>query len=103
MYNVIKFQAPFERLKLYQTSPEISLLKSIITQAIIDSTNNSDMREAKKLAMEARDWIFGDSEDFKMICIEAGLEPSFVVKIAKETIKLHNDRNQFVLLKKIYA
>ena len=38
MYNVIKFQAPFERLKQYNASSEIILYKAIITQAIIDAT-----------------------------------------------------------------
>ena len=37
--NVIKFQSPFERLKLYTTSPDVTLRKAIITQAIIDATN----------------------------------------------------------------
>jgi hypothetical protein len=35
MYHVMKFQAPFERLKEYNSSPEIILYKAIITQAII--------------------------------------------------------------------
>lgn len=47
MYNVIKFQAPFERLKYYNSSPEVSLYKSIITQAIIDATNILDTAIAK--------------------------------------------------------
>lgn len=89
MSNVIKFQAPFERLKLYDSSPDIVLRKAIITQAIIDATNISDFREAKKIEIEAKLWIFGGDEYFKKICLEAGIEPSYVIKITKEIIKLH--------------
>jgi hypothetical protein len=92
MTNVMKFQAPFERLKLYNASPDIVLRKAIIMQAVIDATNISDSKEAKKLEIEAKAWIFGNDEIFKTICIEAGIEASFIVKITKEIIKIH--RNQ---------
>ncbi len=51
MYHVMKFQAPFERLKEYSPSPEIILYKAIITQAIIDATNISDEHRAKILEL----------------------------------------------------
>ena len=35
-YNVVKFQAPFERMKDYNLNPEVRLYKSIILQAIIE-------------------------------------------------------------------
>jgi len=89
MSNVIKFQAPFERLKLFDTSPDISLRKAIITQAIIDATNISDNPTAKKLELEAKAWIFGCGDYFRNICIEAGMEPSLVIKLTKQVIKLH--------------
>ena len=94
MSNVIKFQAPFERLKLYDSSPYVSIHKAIITQAIIDATNISECREAKKLEREAKDWIFGGSEYFKEICIGANIEPSFVVRITKAVIKLHRKNSK---------
>ncbi|WP_316354121.1 hypothetical protein [Candidatus Trichorickettsia mobilis] len=94
MSNVIKSQAPFERLKSYEASPDISLRKAIITQAIIDATNTSNLREAKKLEMEAKAWIFGGSEYFQELCIEAGIEPSFVIKLAKKIIKLHKSQTK---------
>lgn len=95
MSNVIKFQAPFERLKLYDSSPDVSIHKAIITQAIIDATNISECREAKKLEREAKAWIFGGSEYFKEICMGANIEPSFVVKITKAIIKLHKKNSKF--------
>ena len=91
--NVIKFQAPFERLKLYNASPDIILSKAIIMQAIIDATNISDLKEAKKLEIEAKMWIFENSQNFQDTCIEAGIEASFVVKITKEIIKIHKNQS----------
>jgi len=93
MTNVIKFQAPFERLKLYNTSPDVVLRKAIIMQAVIDATNISDAKEAKKLEIDAKAWIFGNDETFKTTCIEAGIEASFIVKITKEIIKIHKNQS----------
>lgn len=56
IYNVIKFQSPFERLKSYTNSPDVILRKAIITQAIIEATNISKFRTAKKLEQEAKLW-----------------------------------------------
>jgi hypothetical protein len=66
--NVIKFPSPFERLKSYTNSPDVMLRKAIITQAIIDATNISEFRE---------------------------IEPSFVVRVTKEIIKLHKSKSSF--------
>ena len=52
--NPIKFQSPFERLKLFQSSCDVALRKAIITQAIIDASNISDNRYAVKLEKEAK-------------------------------------------------
>lgn len=89
MGNVIKFQSPFERLKLFDNSPDVNLRKAIITQAIIDASNISDDKQAKKLEREAKSWISGCGEYFKNICAEACMEPQYVVKLAKQIIKLH--------------
>lgn len=88
MYNVLKFQSPFERLKLYNDNPEVSLCKAIITQAIIDATSISVDIESRKERLEALWWIFGDSTEFLEICDGAQLEPHFVRKLTVEAIKL---------------
>jgi hypothetical protein len=93
MYNVIKFQAPFERIKHFNASNEVSLYKAIITQAIIDATNTSDERAAKDIEVDAKGWLFGNSPYFQEICYRAEIEPSFVVKIAKDAIKLNREKN----------
>jgi uncharacterized protein YycO len=93
MSNVIKFQSPFERLKLFDASPDISLRKAIITQAIIDASNVSDDKSARKRELEAKSWIFTNNSYFKSICLDAGMEPSFVVKITKQIIKFQKAKS----------
>lgn len=88
MYSVLKFQSPFERLKLYTDKPEVALCKAIITQAIIDSTCVSAETESRKDRLEALWWIFGESEEFLEVCDGAQLEPDFVRKLAVDAITL---------------
>lgn len=88
MYNVLKFQSPFERLKVYNDNPEVTLCKAIITQAIIDSTCVGTEVESRKDRYKALAWIFGESEDFIQICDGADLEPSYVRKLAINAITL---------------
>ena len=46
--SVIKLTTPFECLKFHNPLPDIALRLAIIMQAIIDSTNTSPKKEAKK-------------------------------------------------------
>ncbi|HJD65950.1 MAG TPA: hypothetical protein LFV91_02555 [Rickettsia endosymbiont of Bembidion nr. Transversale] len=46
--SVIKLATPFERLKFHNPIPDIALRLAVIMQAIIDSTNTSPKKEAKK-------------------------------------------------------
>lgn len=89
IYGVIKFQAPFERLKEYDLLPEVRLYKAITTQAIIDLSNISERKEAKKHEIDAKMWVFGNSDHFKEVCHDAEIESWFVISIAKEAIKLN--------------
>ena len=98
MTNVIKFQSPFERMKSYNTCPDISLRKAIILQAIIDASNTSDISELKKIEVEAKHWLFCTNNTFEDTCIEADMKPSLVRKIAKKIIRLH--RNAKLTLQK---
>lgn len=102
MYNVLKFQAPFERIKIYNKSPDVALRKAIIMQAIIDATNLSNEAINQKIEQEAKLWLFSNSKHFKETCLEADLKPSFVVRIAKELISLHKEKiNKLSSIKKI--
>lgn len=89
VYGVIKFQAPFERLKEYDYSAEVCLYKAILTQALIDASNTSNSSEAKKPELEAKNWIFGDSNYFKEVCYNADVNPDFMKQITREAIKLN--------------
>ena len=92
MGYVIKLQAPFERIKLFNISPEISLRRAIIIQAIIDASNISDNPQAKRLEIEAKEWLFSNSQYFINVCEEGEIEPKFVQSIAKKIISLHHDQ-----------
>ncbi|MBP7189689.1 MAG: hypothetical protein KA998_00370 [Rickettsiaceae bacterium] len=86
MSNVNKLQAPFERLKRYGISPDVSLRKAIIMQAIFDACSQSKDRKAKKAKAEAQSWLLSNSDYFRQICFEADLDPRMVMVIAREEI-----------------
>ncbi len=91
-YSVIKFQAPFERLKEYDLLPEVRLNKAIITQAIIDVSNVSETHTSKKYELEAKNWFFGNSADFRNTCSRAELEPEKVRKMARDAIEMNSNK-----------
>ena len=91
MTNIIKFQSPFERLKDNNQNPEIALIKAIILQAIIDATNISSSKEARKDEVDAKAWIYGGSEDFALMCEYINYNVSNVRKIAREIQNLHKN------------
>jgi hypothetical protein len=90
--RVIKFQAPFERLKEYDLAPEVRLHKAIITQAIIDVSGNSDTNSSKKIEIEAKNWLFGDSQYFRDVCFRAELLPQKVMQMARDAIRMNKKR-----------
>lgn len=95
-YGVIKFQAPFEKMKDYDFGPEVRLFKSIILQAIIDASNTSNIPKAKKIELEAKNWIFGNGEYFQDICYKANIHPEHVMKTAKKVIILNHHNNTWI-------
>lgn len=94
--GVIKFQAPFEKMKEFNFSPEVKLFKSIILQAIIDASNTSSTRKARKIELEAKNWLFGKSEYFKDVCYRANSTPDEVAKTAKAVIELNRNNNTWI-------
>lgn len=98
-YGVIKFQAPFEKMKDYDLTPEVRLYKAIIIQAIIDASNNSYESEARKAEIDAKIWLFGNSSDFYRTCFYADISPDHVMKIAKELIRLNNTNYYYAYYK----
>lgn len=90
--TVIKPQSPFERLKNANSSAEVALRKAIILQAIIDASSLPTSAEMRKLAQDAKEWLFGNSADFNLICHEAGMHPAYVVKISRAMVTLHHNK-----------
>ncbi len=86
MYNVIKLQAPFERLREYAPDPETSLYRAVIMQMLIDASNVSPEYDARRLELEAKDWIFGNSEDFLNTCYLAAVSPYKIKLTARDFI-----------------
>jgi hypothetical protein len=95
MYNVLKFQAPFERLKEYSNFAEVNLFKSVIVQAITDISNISEKPKNKAIRQEVIDWISGGSDYFQMACDFAGIEPAVVIKLAYEAMELSRKKAEF--------
>jgi hypothetical protein len=84
--GVIKFTTPFEKLKEYSFSAEVRLYKAIIVQAITDASNTNHNPKSRKYELEAKRWIFGDSDDLHDICLNAQLNVKYMQKIARKTI-----------------
>jgi hypothetical protein len=101
MTFVIKPQAPFERLKIANTCPEVALRKAIILQAIIDASDISYSKSTLKTTIKARQWLFGNSKGFRESCYDANLDPDFVAKIASQIIEQHEQDQQRNNTKKI--
>lgn len=91
-----KFHSPFERLKKYIDYGDIALRKAIILQAIFDVSCTENHHKSRKIAKEARAWIFIDNIDFFQICSEAKLDPFVVRKTAKEAIRFNLNTKNFV-------
>lgn len=92
MTNVIKLQAPFEKLKWYGDCGDVNLRRAIILQAVIDATNIATDKNSVRQTEEAKDWIFGRGAYFVKVCEEAELNPDFVIQVAKEMIEIQYAR-----------
>ncbi|KAF8818888.1 hypothetical protein [Rickettsia endosymbiont of Cardiosporidium cionae] len=99
-YHVIKFQAPFERLKQYVISPDVRLYKAILLQAIIDSTNVSNNKCLKKLEIAAKNWIFKDNNDFIKICNLSNMQHCYIRKLTKKLININANYSRYQTPKK---
>jgi hypothetical protein len=86
-----------ERLKEYNLAPEVRLHKAIITQAIIDVSSNSDLPSSKKIEIEAKNWLFGDSQYFRDACFRAELLPQKVVQMARDAIQMNTKQLDLVV------
>jgi hypothetical protein len=96
MSKALNFQAPFERLKFLNISPEASLRKAIIIQAVIDSCSEAKDSRGIKNKKEAINWIFSGDSHFIKTCEEAGVEPDCVVKLTKELLLYQSEAFEII-------
>jgi hypothetical protein len=85
-----RLRTPFESLKRCNTNPEISLYRSIVLQAILDTCNEGKHKKNARIRAAAKKWLLGKSEDFVETCARADLDHKTVTQIAKMEIELHD-------------
>ncbi len=66
---------------------EPGLWRAVITQALMDAASQSRKSEAKQSRTAALKWLLTDSADFEYVCDNAGFEPSYVRRRAKEALE----------------
>jgi len=98
--KVIKIQCPFERIKKYNSNPEVGLYKAVIMQMIIDASNTSLDPKACRNEKKAKSWLFAGGDDFYMICRMANIESNVVIRFAKTLIAIHAEKSKAALIKK---
>ncbi|MDH5796430.1 MAG: hypothetical protein OEY79_02695 [Anaplasmataceae bacterium] len=79
----------------YNYSNEIrSVWRAVILQAICDATSYAVRTESKIEKYNAREWLIGMSEEFKMVCSMAEYCPYYVRKKAMARIKKVADEHR---------
>jgi hypothetical protein len=66
---------------------EPGLWRAVITQALMDAASQSRKSEAKQSRAAALKWLLTDSPDFEAVCDNAGFEPGYVRRRAKEALE----------------
>ena len=65
---------------------EPGLWRAVITQALMDAASQSKKSEAKRSRRDALEWLLSNSRDFEAVCDNAGFDPSYVRRRAKEAL-----------------
>ncbi len=65
---------------------EPGLWRAVITQALMDASNDSRKSEARRSRDDALKWLLNNDRDFEVVCDNAGFEPGYVRKRAKEAL-----------------
>lgn len=97
MYDVLKFQAPFDRIEEYNNCPMVCLNKAVIIQVVTDASNiASNDKSASKIATKAKNWAFSEDyeDEFMDICERAELDYTLVRQIIKQGIALSLNKNK---------
>lgn len=65
---------------------EQSIWRAVITQALMDAASQSRKTEAKRSRNDALNWLLSDSRDFEAVCDNAGFDPGYIRRRAKEAL-----------------
>lgn len=65
---------------------EQSIWRAVITQALMDAASQSRKSEARRSRNDALNWLLSDTRDFEAVCDNAGFDPSYIRRRAKEAL-----------------
>lgn len=65
---------------------EQDVWRAVITQALMDAASRSRKSEAKRTRNDALQWLLSDSRDFEAVCDNAGFDPGYIRRRAKEAL-----------------
>jgi hypothetical protein len=65
---------------------EPGLWRAVITQALMDAASQSKKPEAKRSRRDALNWLLSNTRDFEAVCDNAGFDPGYVRRRAKEAL-----------------
>jgi hypothetical protein len=67
-----------EKLIENTSDPEIRIWRAVISMALEDVMITNQNRTESVLKGEAHDWFCNNSEDFKLVCFQADMDPNYV-------------------------
>jgi hypothetical protein len=67
-----------EKLIENTPDPEIRIWRAVISMALEDVMITNQNRTESVLKGEAHDWFCNNSEDFKLVCFQAEMDPKYV-------------------------
>ncbi len=66
---------------------EPGLWRAVITQALMDAASHSRKSDARRTRDEALKWLLSNTSDFEAVCDNAGFDPSYIRRRAKEALQ----------------
>ena len=86
-YSTTAYTASFhQRITGSFADHEQSIWRAVITQALMDAASQSRKSEAKRSRSDALHWLLSDSHDFEVVCDNAGFDPGYIRRRAKEAL-----------------
>ncbi len=65
---------------------EPGLWRAVITQALLDAVTRSQKSDARRTRETARNWLLSETRDFEIVCDNAGFDPGYVRRRAREAL-----------------